>query len=164
GQSLYSGTVNVATAYVPGSGIAGPGYKMQDAGHGASTALESNGRPYESADQNHVWGDGTNNNDESAAVDAQWGVAKAWDYCANVFGRNGWDNYGFEVDSYVHVGSKLNNAFASGNGSHNLNFGDGDGVAYGPFVALDVVAHEFTHGVTEHTAGLIYANESGALN
>jgi bacillolysin len=26
------------------------------------------------------------------------------------------------------------------------------------------VAHELTHGVTEFTSGLIYENESGALN
>ena len=30
--------------------------------------------------------------------------------------------------------------------------------------ALDVVAHELTHGVTEFTSNLIYLNESGALN
>ena len=30
--------------------------------------------------------------------------------------------------------------------------------------ALDVVAHELTHGVTEFTSNLIYQNESGALN
>ena len=30
--------------------------------------------------------------------------------------------------------------------------------------ALDVVAHELTHGVTEYTSNLIYRNESGALN
>lgn len=30
--------------------------------------------------------------------------------------------------------------------------------------ALDVVGHEVTHGVTQFTAGLIYAGESGALN
>ena len=30
--------------------------------------------------------------------------------------------------------------------------------------ALDVVAHELTHGVTEFTSNLIYRNESGALN
>ncbi len=29
---------------------------------------------------------------------------------------------------------------------------------------LDVVGHELTHGVTEFTSGLIYENESGALN
>jgi thermolysin len=30
--------------------------------------------------------------------------------------------------------------------------------------ALDVVAHELAHGVTDYTSGLIYRNESGALN
>ena len=44
-------------------------------------------------------------------------------------------------------------------------FGDGDGVNFSSLgVALDVAAHEYTHAVTQHTAGLVYANESGALN
>ena len=30
--------------------------------------------------------------------------------------------------------------------------------------SLDVVAHELTHGVTDYSSQLIYANESGALN
>jgi bacillolysin len=30
--------------------------------------------------------------------------------------------------------------------------------------ALDVVAHEYTHGVTDYTSNLIYLNEPGALN
>ena len=30
--------------------------------------------------------------------------------------------------------------------------------------SLDIVAHELTHGVTESSSGLIYMNESGALN
>ncbi len=30
--------------------------------------------------------------------------------------------------------------------------------------ALDIVAHEYTHGVTDYTSNLIYVNESGALN
>jgi thermolysin len=30
--------------------------------------------------------------------------------------------------------------------------------------AIDVVAHELAHGVTDYTSGLIYRNESGALN
>lgn len=39
-----------------------------------------------------------------------------------------------------------------------MSFGDG-------FAAADdVVGHELTHGVTQYTSGLIYANQSGALN
>lgn len=29
---------------------------------------------------------------------------------------------------------------------------------------LDVIAHELTHGITEHTSNLVYQNQSGALN
>ncbi|MEV8211476.1 hypothetical protein AB0P40_41680, partial [Streptomyces sp. NPDC079189] len=29
-------------------------------------------------------------------------------------------------------------------------------------VGLDVVGHEMTHGVTEHSAGLVYLNQSGS--
>jgi Zn-dependent metalloprotease len=44
-------------------------------------------------------------------------------------------------------------------------FGDGDGVLFTRFTkSLDVVGHEFSHGVVTHTANLIYRNESGALN
>ena len=44
-------------------------------------------------------------------------------------------------------------------------FGDGDGRLFN-FLAggFDVVAHEWTHGVTDFTSELIYRDESGALN
>src|SRR4029450_7490918 len=32
------------------------------------------------------------------------------------------------------------------------------------FVRLDIYAHEFTHGVTEHTCDLVYEFQPGALN
>lgn len=44
-------------------------------------------------------------------------------------------------------------------------YGDGDGTTFTSLSgALDVVAHELTHAVTERTAGLQYQNQSGALN
>ncbi len=44
-------------------------------------------------------------------------------------------------------------------------YGDGDGTQFTSLSgALDVVAHELSHAVTEYTAGLIYQNESGAIN
>ncbi|HKS32284.1 MAG TPA: M4 family metallopeptidase, partial [Enterobacteriaceae bacterium] len=42
---------------------------------------------------------------------------------------------------------------------------DGDGEIFNRFtIAIDVVAHELSHGVTETEAGLIYFEQSGALN
>ncbi|MBO0852235.1 MAG: M4 family metallopeptidase [Nocardia sp.] len=47
----------------------------------------------------------------------------------------------------------------------NAFWADGQGFVMGSQVmALDVVAHELTHGVTEKTSGLDYINESGAIN
>jgi Zn-dependent metalloprotease len=167
GYSLYNGTVPVPSVYAPPSGIFGAHYNMQDPGHGNASVFDMNGGTAapraQFIDSDNIWGDGTVGNSQSAAVDAQYGVAKAWDYFASVFGRRGWDNAGMEVDSHVHYGANYNNAFETP-GANYLSFGDGDGSRFSPLVSLDVVAHEFTHGITEHTAGLIYANESGALN
>jgi hypothetical protein len=44
-----------------------------------------------------------------------------------------------------------------------MTYGDGAGNT-NPLTALDVAAHEMSHGVTERTAGLIYGGESGGLN
>jgi bacillolysin len=52
-----------------------------------------------------------------------------------------------------------------GNGIPANFFLTGSGQTVGPLAAaLDVVAHELTHGITDYTSGLEYHNESGALN
>jgi Zn-dependent metalloprotease len=44
-------------------------------------------------------------------------------------------------------------------------FGDGDGELFNRFtIALDIIGHELTHGVTEYEAQLIYFFQAGALN
>lgn len=44
-------------------------------------------------------------------------------------------------------------------------FGDGDGDLFNRFtLALDVIGHELTHGVTESEARLMYFRQAGALN
>jgi Zn-dependent metalloprotease len=44
-------------------------------------------------------------------------------------------------------------------------YGDGDGTLFNRFtIAIDVIGHELTHGITQYEAALIYRNESGALN
>ncbi|GIF04784.1 M4 family metallopeptidase [Actinoplanes siamensis] len=79
-----------------------------------------------------------------------------------VFGRNSIDDRGLPLQGYVHRGNRYNNAFWDG---RQMVFGDGDGQVFLDFTgSLDVIAHELTHGVTEHTAALEYHNQSGALN
>jgi Zn-dependent metalloprotease len=62
----------------------------------------------------------------------------------------------------VHYGKDYDNAFWNG---ERMVFGDGDGQVFGRFtVSLTVIGHELTHGVTQYLAGLVYRDQSGALN
>jgi Zn-dependent metalloprotease len=79
-----------------------------------------------------------------------------------LFGRNSVDNLGKTLMSSIHFGVNYNNAFWNGN---QMTYGDGDGNIFIDFTkSTDVIAHELTHGVTEHSAQFAYSNESGGLN
>lgn len=85
-----------------------------------------------------------------------------YDFYQEILGRNSLDDRGMSLISSVHFGSRYNNAFWNGG---QMTYGDGDGAIFIRFTkGLDVVAHELTHGVVEHTSNLEYLNESGALN
>nr|WP_240339669.1 M4 family metallopeptidase [Halobacillus ihumii] len=99
---------------------------------------------------------------QKAAVDAHYYAGEVFDYYYNKFGRVSYDNQGADIRSTVHYGSNYNNAAWTGN---QMIYGDGDGTTFTYLSgADDVVAHELTHAVTDTTAGLIYENQSGALN
>ncbi|AIF42961.1 peptidase M4 [Virgibacillus sp. SK37] len=99
---------------------------------------------------------------QRAAVDAHAYADRVYDYYYNTFNRNSFDNNGSSIRSTVNYGSNYNNAFWNG---QQMVYGDGDGSTFAPLSgALDVVAHELTHAVTEHTAGLVYQDQPGALN
>ncbi|MBB6628563.1 M4 family metallopeptidase [Nocardioides sp. KIGAM211] len=98
-----------------------------------------------------------------AAVDeAAYGITGSLALFAEVYGRASYDGNGAPVSLTVHYEQDYDNAFWDGT---QLVFGDGDGTVFGRFTKpVDVLGHEFTHAVTEHTAGLAYAGQSGALN
>lgn len=99
---------------------------------------------------------------EAPAVDAHYFASKTYDYYKNTFGRNSYDGNGGVLKSSVHYGSRYNNAFWNGS---QMVYGDGDGSTFVPLSGgVDVVGHELTHAVTDTSSGLIYQNESGALN
>jgi hypothetical protein len=78
------------------------------------------------------------------------------------FGRRSIDGQGGTVSITVHYGRDYDNAFWDGT---QLVFGDGDGQIFERFTKpMDVMAHEFSHGVTQFTIGLAYQDQPGALN
>jgi bacillolysin len=98
---------------------------------------------------------------DAVANDAYVNSGLALAYYLAAHNRDSFDGRGAVVKNYVHYKRGYVNAFWNGS---VLSYGDGDNVTSGPLVTLDIVAHELSHGVTEKTAALVYANESGALN
>ncbi|MBS1991457.1 MAG: M4 family metallopeptidase [Cyanobacteria bacterium SZAS LIN-3] len=86
---------------------------------------------------------------------------KMRDFLLQVFKRNSIDGAGMNLIGTVHYGKGYNNAFWNG---QQMTYGDGDQQIFATFVLIDVIGHEMFHGVTEHTSGLEYSGESGALN
>lgn len=79
-----------------------------------------------------------------------------------VFGRAGIDGVGGTVRSSIHYGVAYNNAAWD---SNCMIYGDGDGVFFLNFTrSSEFIGHELTHGVTENSGGLKYADEPGAIN
>jgi cell wall-associated protease len=124
--------------------------------HDAANSLNLPGKVWRSKDNK------LDSRYEAPAVDAHYFAGIAYDYYKKVHRRNGLDGQGGEIHSTVHYAKEYNNAFWNG---YQIVFGDGDGETFLPLSgALDVVAHELTHAVTENTANLIYEGESGAIN
>lgn len=96
------------------------------------------------------------------------GSGATFDLYDQVFGRNSIDNNGLRLISTVHYGNGYDNAFWNGS---QMVYGDGDENLppsqrlFNRFtIALDVIGHELTHGVTQYEANLTYSNQPGALN
>ncbi|MGF0118367.1 M4 family metallopeptidase [Promicromonospora sp. Marseille-Q5078] len=101
---------------------------------------------------------------DTGAVDAHWAAGKVYDYYKDHHGRaglDGDDGYIYSLVGVVQGGQPFNNAFWDGT---KMVYGQGGG-DYRTFSAdTDVVGHEMTHGVVEHTANLVYVGQSGAMN
>ncbi|WP_255574653.1 M4 family metallopeptidase [Austwickia sp. TVS 96-490-7B] len=156
GNGIHDGKVDIATTK------SGKKFVMKD--KLGNAALDMKGQEWGDgvlfSSTKDVWGDGTQKNRASAAVDALFGAQKTYDYYQNIHKRAGiWDN-GKGAVSRVHYGQSYDNAFWDG---EQMTYGDGENDAL-PLTSLDVAAHEMTHGVTQNTANLGLGPEAGGLN
>jgi Zn-dependent metalloprotease len=79
-----------------------------------------------------------------------------------VFNRNSIDDAGMTLMSSIHFGKNYNNAMWNGT---QMVYGDGDGKLFIDFTkGDDVIGHELTHGVTQHSLQLAYSGDAGGLN
>ena len=93
---------------------------------------------------------------DPVAVSAHAHIGRVFEYFLNTHGRLGLDGRGGTVTALIHVGDQgrpMDNAFWNG---AFVAFGDGADV-FSPLAgALDVAAHEMTHGVIDRTVNLAY--------
>ncbi len=105
---------------------------------------------------------------DSAVNEAFDGSGVTYDLFADIYGRNSIDGNGMRLDSTVHYQKGYDNAFWNG---QQMVYGDGDEDLpeaqrlFNRFtIAIDIIGHELTHGVTEFEAKLNYYSQPGALN
>lgn len=169
---------NLQTIEATGAGVLGDSKKFQVTQSGAGYTMTDTSRgvsikTYDAAGQEvgpgqgatavtstslTSWDTGTG---RGAAVDAHTYAGVVFDYYKKVHARNAIDGAGGAMLSTAHYGQAYENAFWDGTG---MSYGDGAELFKPLSAGLDVVAHEFTHGVTEATSALVYQGQSGALN
>ncbi|MFJ3220511.1 M4 family metallopeptidase, partial [Kitasatospora sp. NPDC086801] len=100
----------------------------------------------------------------SGATDAHLNAAAVYGFYHDRLGRDGLDGKGGPIVSVVNLtanGKPYSNAAWDG---QKMLYGNGDARFFPFSAALDVAGHEMTHGVISHTANLLNAGQSGAMN
>ncbi|KAK3332942.1 metalloprotease [Cercophora scortea] len=100
---------------------------------------------------------------DAAVNEAFDNVGKVLDFYHQQFAWKSIDNRNMHVLSSVHFGQDYENAFWDPD-RMQMVFGDGHAFLYKFTGCIDVIGHELTHAITEHTAPLEYEGQPGALN
>lgn len=107
--------------------------------------------------------EGQNAVSDAAANQAFDNAGHVLSFYLDIFGWRSIDGKNENVISSVHFGQEYENAFWDPEIAQMV-YGDGHDFL-GHFTdAVDVIGHELTHAVTEHTSPLDYTGQSGALN
>jgi Zn-dependent metalloprotease len=126
---------------------------------------------------NDQTGDLVIRNDREREASTDEGANRIWDYLGQIFkffsevyGRNSIDDKALPLIATVHwdddngITPGYMNAFWDPR-TAEWYFGDGDRAIFDDFTKpIDIVAHEYSHAVTQFTANLPYQWQSGALN
>ena len=123
----------------------------------------SSGSAIEYTDLDNLW----TSSSDITGVSAHWATHRTRDYYEGVHSRNSWNNADADWNTYneAFIFSTHNNACwncysniaAFGGGTSSISNTD-------DWNPPDIVGHEYTHGVVQTTAGLVYSYQSGALN
>jgi Zn-dependent metalloprotease len=152
GNGFYNGTVTINTQQSGGTFST-----IDPTRPGVRCVRNSNGQPFTGSDD--VWGNGSGTSLETACVDALYAEQREWDMLRTWLGRNGINGSGSGFPA--RVGLTIVNAFWNGSSASFGRSSDGQR----QLVPIDVVAHEFGHGIFQFTpGGSGGSNEKGGLN
>ena len=175
GRTLYQGTqglgfgVNYFKVDFAGA------YVLNDENLRIGTYQQIGSTIYQCASGNPFFGNYALSDGNTASADVHFGTVQTFSFMYYVLGRN-WvngaggprkygavDGLGTLITAINHVGVNYNNAYWDG---EKINIGDGDGSYFRSLSSLDVIGHEWFHGVTQFNGrgGLNYVGESGAAN
>ncbi|MEU2250175.1 M28 family peptidase [Streptomyces sp. NPDC019224] len=130
----------------------GGSYSLRDPNRpGLSCADHSTGSVFTKSTDS--WGTGSASSKETGCVDVMWAAQHEWDMLRDWLGRNGHDGNGRSWP--VKVGLNDVNAYWDGS---TVSIGHNQANQW--IAAMDVVAHEFGHGIDQYTPGGAN-NESG---
>jgi len=100
---------------------------------------------------------------DGVLINAHVFLGMTYDYYYLVTGRNGINNQNLDIVANVHWPFKTDNAFWDGS-KKQMFFCIPFHTNWEPAASIDVIAHEYSHGVTQFASNLIYQNQPGALN
>ncbi|HUM45762.1 MAG TPA: M4 family metallopeptidase [Chitinophagales bacterium] len=135
-------------------------------------ANPASGDDYFKCDDNNDW---TGSGSSKMTITSLWGAKKAYNYYLNTHGHESFDGSDGLIDLFsnrIYEDDDGNEHCQNANYTNiidNLNFGAGadcDPGTTDDYNTLDIIGHEYTHGVIEyaHFDALDYSDESGALN
>ncbi|HHS95890.1 MAG TPA: hypothetical protein ENJ45_04805, partial [Phaeodactylibacter sp.] len=146
-ETRYHGTQSIIT-----DSIAPDSFILYETtrGHGVHTMnLQGSDEPedaVEFSDEDNYWNNYNDQQDE-VATDAHFSAEMTFDFLDQHLGHVGVDGDSMQLLCLVHYGENVVNAFWNGDW---CTLGDGDGDLWTPLTSLDVVGHEFGHGVTQN--------------
>jgi Zn-dependent metalloprotease len=129
------------------------------------------------ANQTLAWLHGaTSPNGETYAVDAHYGLSRAWDFYHDVFNRNGIDGKGTSTMAIVHYinGKTTTNGIPMVDNAmwspalFGMEFGEGtypqiaNGLA--STTEIDITGHELTHGVSNADVDFLHSGLAAAIS
>ncbi|MCB9346128.1 MAG: M4 family metallopeptidase [Lewinellaceae bacterium] len=151
--SCFNGPMEITT-----DSCGGPFFRLRSAHNTTYNAHHTNSNPTSDfVDEDNIWGEAGQQN----GIDVHWASQQFYNYFEEEFNWQGINGEGMKLLAWANFGTNYAGAFWLGNWA---NFGGGDGVNWRSMTSLDIVVHEFIHGIIQYSSGLENYYEAGAIN